>query len=95
MKLYAIADSSLNKRQQFVQATHAVAQYLIDNPDSEWKNGSLVMLKTNDMNKTIEWLDVHGVKSSKFIEPYYDDKLTAVCAYDIGWLNHVKELRLI
>ena len=95
MKLYAIACKKLSKRQQFVQATHAVTQYLIDNPNTEWKNGTLVMLKSDDIESTLDWLKTWEQDHSCFHEPYYQDRLTAVCAFDVGWIEHIKELDLI
>lgn len=93
MKLYVIASNDLSKSQQFVQATHAVAQYLIDNPESQWKNETLVMLKENDLNEVKKYLDYCKVNYSKFYEPYYDNKLTAIATDES--LNLFDELKLI
>ena len=91
MKLYAIASNDLTKPQQFVQATHAVAQYLIDNPDSKWKNQTLVMLKSGELNLIEKYFIDNEVKYSKFNEPYYDNKLTALSTdNDLTFFNDLK-----
>lgn len=93
MKLTAIASSTLSKPQQFVQATHAVAQYLIDNPKPKWKNETLVMLKTDELELIEEYLIKNKISYSKFHEPYYDNKLTAIALDDE--LDFFKDLKLI
>lgn len=92
-KLYVIVDQSLSKRQQFVQGAHAVAQHLVDFPDSAWKNGSLVMLKTKDLKQYMDKCTDNNVVYSDFIEPYYDNMITAFSALNIGLI--VDELKLI
>ena len=93
MKLYVIASNDLSKPQQFVQATHAVAQYLIDNPQSKWKNETLVMLKSNHLNEIKSHLDYCKSNYSMFHEPYYNNMLTAI-AFD-EYHNVVDDLKLI
>ena len=99
MKLYTIADSCLPKAQQYVQATHAVAQYLIDNPDTEWNNDTLIMLKCKEyireIDDLLESVEIWDMPISKFYEPYYNNRLTAFCGLDIGWMYEIKELELI
>lgn len=82
-KLFVIVDQSLSKRQQFVQGTHAVAQYLIDHGSDEWPNRTLVMLKYNDVEGLMQLIGERGIKYSYFREPYYDNKLTAISALNI------------
>lgn len=93
MKLFVIVDQSLSKRQQFVQGAHAVAQHLVDFPDSEWQNGTLVMLKAEDLEEWKHHLHSHQIPTSSFVEPYYDNMLTAISALNIGEM--VDKLKLI
>jgi len=85
-KLYALVDKNLSRSQQAVQAAHAVAQYLLENPDTEWANGTLVLLKT-EINEFIPYAD------SYFMEPDMNNKITALTF--LGNDDKVKNLRLI
>ena len=91
MKLYILACKKLSRPQQFVQGTHAAIQYGIDNKLD--KNPALVMLSCPDLKVWVDKLESNGYKISKFFEPYYDDKLTAIAVENIGEL--VSELKLI
>ena len=91
MKLYVLSDSSLSKPQQWVQATHAVAQHFVDFPDTEWKNYTLVMLQCKDIEG---WaMRLEGVDHSKFYEPHFNNRLTAISSLHIG--DMVGNLKLI
>ena len=48
MKLYVLIDSGLGPAQKAVQAGHAVAEYLLNNPN-QWKNETLVYLDCPDL----------------------------------------------
>lgn len=92
-KLFVIVDQSLSKRQQFVQGAHAVAQHLVDFPNSPWKNKSLVMLKTKDLQHYIKLLSKRDINFSHFVEPYYNGMTTSLSALNIE--NLVASLKLI
>jgi len=72
MKLYVLVDPSLSKSQKAVQTAHAVAQYLIDNPNTDWDNGTLVVLKARDIDREAAYAD------SIFREPDLENKITAI-----------------
>lgn len=84
MKLYIIVDRWLSKPHKAVQAGHAVAAYLKENPDTEWSNGTLVYLRSDDILSDSQWCD------SIWKEPYWDNQLTAAACLgkDELWLNH-------
>lgn len=91
MKLYILACKKLSKAQQFVQGTHAAIQYAIDhNLD---RNPALVMLSCPEIEIWADRLKDLGYKHSKFHEPYYDHRLTAIAAENIEEL--VCKLNLI
>lgn len=80
-KLYVIVRKDLTFSQQAVQGGHAIAQYLIDNPNTEWNNGTLVLLGVKGEFQLKKWtdrLESHGLKLSSFREPDIGDQLTAI-----------------
>lgn len=89
-KLYVIVRSDLSKSQQAVQAAHAVAQFLKDHPDTEWPNGTLVLLKVPSLLRLIRWMDY---AQSYFIEPDIGDEITAIAHYGKG--DKFKNLKLL
>ena len=93
MKLYVLTDSKLSKAQQWVQATHAVAQHFVDYPDTPWKNYTLVMLQCPDIHEWSEMIYEKQLEHSKFHEPYFENRLTAISSLHIGHL--VGKLKLI
>ena len=83
-KLYVIVSSKLSKSQQAVQAAHVVAQYCIDFPESKWNNSTLVILKDRDPNEYILEAD------AAFVEPYYNNLVTAVARYGEDLYPHLR-----
>ena len=47
-KLYVLVRNDLKYSSPAVQAGHAVAQFLLDNPESKWNNHTLVYLKVQN-----------------------------------------------
>jgi hypothetical protein len=78
-KLYVVVDASLSKSQQAVQASHGVAQYVIDediHPSKDrWLNSTLVLLKDRDLDKYLSSCD------SYWREPDLDNRVTAVAFF--------------
>lgn len=85
MKLYVLVRKDLPKSYQAVQAGHAVAQWLIDNPDQEWNNHTLIYLGVNNEAELQEWyldlLDFSDLDPVPFYEPDIGNQLTAIAVY--------------
>jgi hypothetical protein len=67
-----------------VQGAHAVAQYMIDFPDSDWKNQTLVfcLVENEEHLKFFETkLQIKGEVYSKFCEPDIGNQLTSIACY--------------
>jgi len=65
-KLYVLINDNLDKDYGFVQGGHAVAQWLIDNKDTQqWNNQYLIYLSA-DIEKWIFKLNLKGIKFSLF-----------------------------
>ena len=81
---------------QAVQGAHAVAQFMMEHPDSEWKNGYLIFLAVEDEGELKEWRghlqfdndeiydDRKKVPFSLFYEPDLNNQLTAIAVYTNG-----------
>jgi hypothetical protein len=98
-KLYVIVPKTLSPSQKAVQAGHAVADFVIRNPESEWRGHSLIYL-TVETDKELDKLfeEVKGWCRSEigwFHEPYWDDKLTAVAVYGDETRERLRSLPLM
>ena len=71
----------LNSVYGCVQGGHAVAQYMLENPGSTWKNEYLIYLWA-DIEKWMEKLDYLGIKYSAFHEPDMNGTVTAIAVQD-------------
>jgi len=81
-RMYVLVRTDLPPIHQAVQAGHGVAQFLIDNKDTRWTNGTLVYLKAHheeDLKDTLTYLTEHGYESSSWAEEDQDNQMTAVC----------------
>jgi len=95
-KLYVLIRSDLSEPYQAVQAGHAVAQYLIEHPDTSWKNGTLVYLAVRDEEELAFWGDKltwRGVSWTGFREPDIGNEMTAIACVTNG--NVFSKLSLV
>lgn len=76
-RLYVLVNKRLSPIYGCVQAGHAVAQWLIDNPDQTWNNNYLIYLYA-DTDKWMEMLEERGIKYSAFREPDMNGTVTAI-----------------
>ncbi len=102
-KLYVLVRKDMSNSQKAVQAGHAVAQFLIENPDTEWDNGTLVYLSCGPMylmgcgaiEAVHEDLALAGCETASFREPYMDNKVTAIAAFGPKAADLLKDFRLL
>lgn len=82
-KLYILTDKSLEPIYAAVQGSHAVAKYLIDFPDNEWKNSTLVYLKC-DVELWKHKLNIQDISYSEWKEPDLNHMTTALACFNEG-----------
>lgn len=81
MKLYVLTRKDIPPSYQAVQSGHAVAQFLKDNPNTQWANGTLVYLGVSNLQSLEKWiskLDSMEIPYSLFIEPDIGDQPTSL-----------------
>ena len=87
MKLYVLVRKDLSRKQQSVQAGHAIAEYLLRVPLFDWDNGTLIYLGVKDENELISWGDKLTDKKINWIgfrEPDINNQLTAISTVSDG-----------
>lgn len=87
MKLYVLVRKDLSKSQQSVQAGHAVAEWLLRGPSSNWENGTLVYLgvkNERDLHKWMDKLQKRKKEFVKFVEPDIGDQVTSIARVSDG-----------
>lgn len=81
-KLYVlIRDDLKDLAYKAVQAGHAVAQFLLENPGDDWQNSYLIYVRVKDENQLRFWrmkLEDRGHTLSCFHEPDLGDEMTAL-----------------
>lgn len=77
-KLYVIVRNDISLAYQGVQGGHALAAWLLNNPNQTWNNDFLIYLQTDNLYKLMFKLDLKKIKYSKFIEPDMDNQVTAI-----------------
>lgn len=98
-KLYILVSNQLNPIYGAVQGGHAIAQFLIEHPDSEWKNNTVVYLSCDMDNFLNRQKNRHQLLKdelhSVFKEPDLDNQITAIACYKIPqkYVNNLKLLR--
>lgn len=94
-RLYILTRNDLGLAYQAVQGAHAVAQFCLDYPDNEWKNGYLIFLAVEDHAELQEWWGLLNLGNelkpehkheplSVFHEPDLDNEMTALAMYTKG-----------
>lgn len=92
-KLYVLIDKSLRPVYGCVQGGHAVAQWMLEHPDSqEWQNDYLIYLSA-DVSKWKLRLETMGIKYTEFKEPDLDYKTTALAVF--GHEELFKNLKIV
>ena len=80
-KLYVLVRSDLYHEYQAVQAGHAVAEWLVTFPDTQWRNETLVYLNVKDEFELEKWcfkLKDNNLKYAEFREPDIGNQMTAI-----------------
>ena len=83
MKLYVLQRKDLPVSYQAVQAGHAVAEFLLRGPDTNWQNGTLVYLGVDSEDEINKWSDILTMKNiphTVFREPDIGDQATSLAA---------------
>lgn len=95
-KLYVIVRKDLSKSQQAVQGGHALAEYVLQNRDTVWDNGTLVYLGIRDegeLKDLTNALEYDRICHTIFREPDIGDEITAIAS--LGNNEHFKRMSLI
>ena len=94
-KLYVFILKSLTPSQQAVQGGHVVSKIASKNPQVNWSNQTFVYLKASRVQlQKMHHMRVSGDhNSSFFIEPDYDNQLTAFACF--GGEDEFKRYKLI
>ena len=80
-KLYVLVDETLKPVYGCVQGGHAVAQWMLEHPNSrEWHNDYLIYLSA-DVDKWKQKLNIYDVDYTEFKEPDLDYKVTAIAVF--------------
>jgi len=108
-KLYILVRGDLSKSQQAVQASHAVAQFMLwENKIScrcgqcgdqyLWDNETIVLLKVKDLDDLNKWyreIELNTKIYCSFSEPDIEHEMTAIAAYGPQLEDLLKNLRLV
>lgn len=87
IKMYVLVRRDLPMSQQVVQSGHAVAEFLLRGPKTEWTNGTLIVLGVSGKRQLESWmkrLDAQDVEFRVFCEPDIGNQPTALAAVHTG-----------
>ena len=79
--LYILVRKDMTYSCPAAQAGHAIAEYLLKRNDVHWMNDTLILLGLETKTELDRWcrkLNFRGIKWYGFIEPDYNDELTAI-----------------
>ena len=97
MKLYVLVREDLTTSYQAVQAGHAVAEFLLRGPVTEWDNGTLIYLGVPTERELVAWgerLSLKGLKWEGFREPDINNEMTALaCVADGKVFSNLRLLK--
>ncbi len=90
-KMYVLVRKDLDTSYQAVQGGHALAEFLIKNPDTqtEWSNGTLIYLGVKNEEELERWIykiNKKNINYAKFREPDIGDQITSIALYYDGKL---------
>ena len=92
-RLYVLINNELDPIYGCVQAGHAVAQWLIDNKETQtWNNQYLIYLSA-DLNKCKTKLEILNINHVTFREPDLNDIPTAIAVEHSGTI--FQKLKLV
>lgn len=98
-KLYVLVSNKLVPIYGAVQGGHVIAQFLIEHPNSEWQNDTVVYLSC-DLDKFINQMKRRlyiskDEEMSVFKEPDLNNQITAIACYKIpqNYVRHIKLLK--
>ena len=83
LKLYILVRNDLSPSYQAVQAGHAVAEFCLRGPSTNWENGTLIYLTVQNEEQLYRWksrLKRRSIKYAEFREPDIGNELTAISA---------------
>lgn len=86
-KLFTIIREDLPVVQQAVQGGHAVAEYLLHNPQTEWDNGTLIYLGVKNEEELLYWgekMKLRDIDWIGFREPDIGNQMTAIATVGDG-----------
>lgn len=78
-KMYILVSRRLAPIYASVQGGHALAQWMIEHP-GKWNNETLIYL-TCRLDRKIDEMKEHGYDFTEFMEPDFNNTVTAVACY--------------
>ena len=81
-KLYVVVNETLTPSQQAVQSAHAVAEFMRKNPNTQWSNGYLILLKGQPAyGGNMRCYITSGCEWAEFVEPDLNNIVTAYACF--------------